>query len=198
MVLPNARFRTQRKYQANNVAFDNSTVLEGSATTNTNITVGAGATIIVFAAGNVTNAARVDGVPMTLVGKTANAAMYYATGLAAGARNVQVDRSGSSSYIVTVMSYTGVTTVTGGVLGSGSGTTQSGSPSGTGGLAVVGFDIGLSSSDVGSVVSNGAIRQLYRRTSGNALVVADKPVPPVEITNPTGGSYTTIAVWLTT
>ncbi|AMS03031.1 hypothetical protein SEA_LEONARD_39 [Gordonia phage Leonard] len=198
MVLPNARFRTQRKYQANNVAFDNSTVLEGSATTNTNITVGSGATIIVFVAGNVTNAARVDGVPMTLVGKTANAAMYYATGLAAGARNVQVDRSGSSAHIVAVLSYTGVTTVTGGVLGSGSGTTQSASPSGTGGLAVAGFDIGLSSSDVGSVVSNGNIRQLYRRTSGNALVVADKPVPPIEITNPTGGSYTTIAVWLTT
>ncbi|AXQ60653.1 hypothetical protein SEA_ALI17_37 [Gordonia phage Ali17] len=198
MVLPNARYRAQRKYQANNVAFDNSTVLEGAATTNTNITVGAGATIIVFAAGNITNAARVDGVAMTLVGKTANAAMYYATGLAAGARNVQVDRSGSSSYIVAVMSYTGVTTVTGGVLGSGSGTTQSASPSGTGGLAVAGFDIGLSSGDVGSVVSNGNIRQLYRRTSGNALVVADKPVPPIEITNPTGGSYTTIAVWLTT
>ncbi|QDH93194.1 minor tail protein [Gordonia phage Zipp] len=198
MVLPNARFRTQRKYQANNVAYDNSTVLEGAATTSTNITVGAGATIIVFAAGNVTTAARVDGVAMTLVGKTANAAMYYATGLAAGVRNVQVDRSGSTSYIVSVLSYTGVSVVSGGVLGSGSGTTQSGSPSGTGGLAVVGFDIGLSSSDVGLVTSNGAIRVLYRRTSGNALVVADKPVPPVEIANPTGGSYTTIAVWLTT
>ncbi|QGJ93594.1 minor tail protein [Gordonia phage MelBins] len=198
MVLPNARYRTQRKYQANNVAFDNSTVLEGSSTTNTNLTVGAGATIIVFVAGNVTNAARIDGTPMTLVGKTANAAMYYATGLAAGVRNVQVDRSGSSAHIVSVLSYTGVTTVTGGVLGSGSGTTQSASPSGTGGLAVAGFDIGLSSGDVGSVVSNGNIRQLYRRTSGNAMVVADKPVPPIEITNPTGGSYTTIAVWLTT
>lgn len=198
MVLPNARYRAQRKYQANNVAFDNSTVLEGAATTSTNITVGAGATIIVFVAGNVTNAARVDGVAMTLVGKTANAAMYYATGLAAGARNVQVDRSGSSAHIVSVLSYTGVTTVTGGVLGSGSGTSQSATPSGTGGLAVAGFDVGLSSGDVGSVVSNGNIRQLYRRTAANALVVADRAAAPVEITNPTGGSYTTIAVWLTT
>ncbi|AMS03839.1 hypothetical protein SEA_BAXTERFOX_29 [Gordonia phage BaxterFox] len=173
-------------------------MVEGAATTNVNLTVGAGAAIIVFVAGNVTSAARVDGVAMTLVGKTSNAAMYGITGLAAGARNVQVDRSGSSAHIVAVQSYTGVSTMTGGATGSGSGTTQSGSPSGSGHLAVVGFDIGLSSGDIGSVVSNGSLRQLYRRTSGNALAVADRGAVPVSITNPTGGSYTSIGVWLTT
>ncbi|QXO13125.1 hypothetical protein QLQ78_gp28 [Gordonia phage Jojo24] len=198
MVLPAPRFRTTRKWQANNVLFDNSLVVEGSATTNVNLTVGAGAAIIVFVAGNLTAAARVDGVPMTLIGKTSNAAMYYATGLAAGARNVQVDRSGSSAHIVTVLSYTGVSTATGGATGSGSGTSQSGAPSGSGHLAVVGFDIGLSSGDVGSVVSNGNMRQLYRRTSGNALAVVDRAEVPVTITNPTGGSYTSIGVWLST
>ena len=198
MVLPAPRFRTTRKWQANNVLFDNSLVVEGSATTNVNLTVGAGAAIVVFVAGNLTNAARVDGVPMTLIGKTGNAAMYAITGLAAGARNVQVDRSGSSAHIVAVQSYTGVSAVTGGATGSGSGTTQSGAPSGSGHLAVVGFDIGISSGDVGSVVSNGNLRRVYRRTPANALAVADKDTAPVTITNPTGGSYTSIGVWLST
>ncbi|QOI66859.1 minor tail protein [Gordonia phage Bosnia] len=198
MVLPAPRFRTTRKWAANNVQPDNSLVVEGAATTNVNLTVGAGAAIIVFAAGNVTSAARVDGVAMTLVGKTSNGAMYGITGLAAGARNVQVDRSGSSAHIVAVLSYTGVSTITGGALGSGSGNTPSGTPSGSGHLAVVGFDFGVSSGDVGSVVSNGNLRQLYRRTAANALAVADKDTVPVTITNPTGGSWTSIGVWLST
>ena len=198
MVLPAPRFRTTRKWQANNVQSDNSLVVEGSATTSVNLTVGAGAAIIVFVAGNLTAAARVDGVAMTLIGKTSNAAMYAMTGLAAGARNVQVDRSGSSAHIVAVLSYTGVSTVTGGALGSGSGNTPSGTPAGSGHLAVVGFDFGVSSGDVGSVVSNGNLRQLYRRTAANALAVADKDAAPVTITNPTGGTWTNIAVWLST
>ncbi|AMS03188.1 minor tail protein [Gordonia phage Herod] len=198
MVLPAPRFRTTRKWAANNVQPDNSLVVEGAATTNVNLTVGAGAAIIVFVAGNVTSAARVDGVAMTLVGKTSNGAMYGITGLAAGARNVQVDRSGSSAHIVAVLSYTGVSTITGGALGSGSGNTPSGTPSGSGHLAVVGFDFGVSSGDVGSVVSNGNLRQLYRRTAANALAVADKDTVPVTITNPTGGSWTSIGVWLST
>lgn len=198
MVLPAPRFRTTRKWQANNVQPDNSLVVEGSATTNVNLTVGAGAAIIVFVAGNLTAAARVDGVAMTLIGKTSNGAMYGMTGLAAGVRNVQVDRSGSSAHIVAVLSYTGVSTITGGALGSGSGNTPSGTPSGSGHLAVVGFDFGVSSGDVGSVVSNGTLRQLYRRTAANALAVADKDSTPVTITNPTGGSWTSIGVWLTT
>ncbi|AMS02504.1 minor tail protein [Gordonia phage Bjanes7] len=198
MVLPAPRFRTTRKWQANNVQPDNSLVVEGSSTTNVNLTVGAGAAVIVFVAGNQTAASRVDGVAMTLIGKTSNAAMYGITGLAAGARNVQVDRSGSSAHIVAVLSYTGVSTITGGALGSGSGNTPSGTPSGSGHLAVVGFDFGVSSGDVGSVVSNGNLRQLYRRTAANALAVADKDSAPVTITNPTGGSYTSIGVWLST
>lgn len=198
MVLPAPRFRTTRKWQANNVLFDNSLVVEGSATTSVNLTVGAGAAIIVFVAGNLTAAARVDGAAMTLIGKTSNAAMYGITGLAAGVRNVQVDRSGSSGHIVGVFSYTGVSTVTGGELGSGSSNTPSGTPSGSGHLALVGFDFGVSSGDVGSVVSNGSLRQLYRRTAANALAVADKDSAPVTITNPTGGSWTSIGVWLST
>ncbi len=198
MVLPAPRFRTTRKWQANNVLFDNSLVVEGAATTNVNLTVGAGAAIIVFVAGNLTTAARVDGAAMTLIGKTSNAAMYAMTGLAAGARNVQVDRSGSTAHIVAVLSYTGVSTVTGGALGSGSGTNPSSTPSGPGHLAVAGFDFGVSSGDVASVVSNGNLRQLYRRTAANALAVADRAAIPVTITNPTGGSFTSIGVWLTT
>ncbi|QGJ95823.1 minor tail protein [Gordonia phage EMoore] len=198
MVLPNTRYRAQRKYSANNVAYDNSTVVEGSSTTSINLAVGEGAAIIVFVAGNLTNAARVDGAAMTLIGKTANAAMYAITGLAAGVRNVQVDRSGSSSHIVSAVSYTGVTTVTGGSLESGSGTTPSNTPAGSGGLAVAGFDFGVSSGDAASVVSNGNLRQMYRRTASNALAVADRAAAPVAITNPTGGAWTSIGVWLST
>ncbi|QCG77775.1 hypothetical protein QLQ77_gp29 [Gordonia phage Reyja] len=199
MVLPAPRFRTTRKWQANNVLPDNSLVVEGSATTNVNLTVGAlSPAILVFVAGNLTTAARVDGAAMVLLGKTSNAAMYAMTGLAAGARNVQVDRSGSSAHIVSVLSYTGVSMITGGVLGSGSGTTPSSTPSGAGHLAVAGFDFGVSSGDVGSVVSNGNLRQLYRRTAANALAVADRAETPVAITNPTGGSWTSIGVWLST
>ncbi|QNJ58012.1 hypothetical protein SEA_JKSYNGBOY_38 [Gordonia phage JKSyngboy] len=195
-MIPGVRFRASRRRQVGGIGFDQSIVVEGSATTSVNITVPAAATVIVFVAGNVTNAARVDGAAMTLIGKTSNAAMYAAVGLAAGARNVQVDRSGSSAHIVNVVSYTNVSSVVGGATGSGSGTTQSGSPTGAGHLAVVGFDISLSSSDVGSVTSNGNLRQVYRRTSGNSLALADRTETPVTITNPTGGSYTTVAAWL--
>ncbi|AYR02933.1 minor tail protein [Gordonia phage Stultus] len=195
-MIPGVRHRATRRRPTGTVAFDNSLVVEGAATTNVNLTVAAGATIIVFAAGNVTTAARVDGVAMTLIGQTSNAAMYAATGLAAGARNIQVDRSGSSSYIVAAASYTGATAVAGGALGSGSSTTPSGTPAGSGSRAVVGFDIGVASGDMPSVVSNGSIRQLYRRTSGNVLAIADRTAAPVTLTNPTGGSWTTIAAWL--
>lgn len=37
-------------------------------------------------------------------------------------------------------------------------------------------------------MSNGNLRQLYRRTAANALAVADKDPAPVTIANPTGGS----------
>ncbi|UUG69815.1 hypothetical protein SEA_CLAP_29 [Gordonia phage Clap] len=199
MVLPAPRFRTTRKWQANNVLPDNFLVVEGSATTNVNLTVGAlSPAILVFVAGNLTTAARVDGAAMTLIGKTSNAAMYAMAGLAAGARNVQVDRSGSSAHIVAVSSYTGVSTVTGGATGSGSGNTPSSTPSGSGHLAVAGFDFGVSSGDVGSVVSNGNLRQLYRRTAANALAIADKGSAPVTLANPTGGTWTSIGVWLST
>lgn len=198
MVLPAPRFRTTRKWQANNVQFDNAATAEGASTTTINLTTADAATIIVFVAGNVTNAARVDGVPMTLVSKTANAAMYYATGLAAGNHVVQTDRSGSSGHIVTALSYTGVTSVTGGALSSGTGTSLSGAPSGTGGWALVGFDFSSGSADIANATSNGSIRTRYRRTTGNCLAVADHVVSPVTLANSYGGSWTSIGVWLTT
>lgn len=169
--------------------------MDGASTTNFNMTVGANGTILVFAAGNVTTGARVDGVAMTLLAKTSNAAMYVATGLAAGSRNVQVDRSGSSSYVVTAAAYTGVSNVTGVVTGNGSGTTLSLTPSGSGALAVAGFDFGVSSGDMANVASNGNLRQVYRRTASNAAAIADKATPPVTLTNPTGGSWTGITAF---
>lgn len=182
--------------EAVNIKFDNVAIVEGSATTNFDLTVGANATIIVFVAGNVTNAARVDGVPMTLVGKTGNAAMYYATGLAAGARNVQVDRSGSSGHIVSAVSYTGVSAVVGGALGSGTSAAPAGTPTGSGNTAVTGFDFSAGSAEINNVTSNGTLRARYRRTSGNCLAVADRQATPVQLSTPSSGSWTSISVWL--
>ncbi|WIC40228.1 minor tail protein [Gordonia phage Holliday] len=178
-------------------AYDNSTVIEGSSTTSVNLTVAANATIIVFVAGNTTNAARVDGVNMSLVGKTSNAAMYYATGLAAGSRAIQVDRSTSSGHIVTAVSYTGVSSVSGGVTASGTSNTPSGTPTGSGGRTLVGFDFSAGSAEIDSVTSNGEVRVKYRRTTGNCLAVADRAGSPVTLSTPASGSWTSIAVRLT-
>ncbi|WNM69739.1 minor tail protein [Gordonia phage Crater] len=178
-------------------AYDNSTVIDGSSTTSVNLTVAANATIIVFVAGNTTNAARVDGVNMSLVGKTSNAAMYYATGLAAGSRAIQVDRSTSSGHIVSAVSYTGVSSVSGGVTASGTSNAPSGTPTGSGGRTLVGFDFSAGSAEIDSVTSNGEVRVKYRRTTGNCLAVADRAGSPVTLSTPASGSWTSIAVRLT-
>ncbi|AMS02430.1 minor tail protein [Gordonia phage SoilAssassin] len=193
MVLPAPRFRTTRKWQANNVQPDNSLVVEGSSTTNVNLTVGAGAAVIVFVAGNQTAASRVDGVAMTLIGKTSNAAMYGITGLAAGARNVQVDRSGSSAHIVAVLSYTGVSTITGGALGSGSGNTPSGTPSGSGHLASSGSTSvsppatsGRSCRTATCASSTGEPRQTLWPSPTRIPRRSRSPTPPAEATRVSG------------
>lgn len=178
-------------------AYDNFTVAEGLSTTSLNLTVGANATAIVFVAGNTTNAARVDGVNMTLVAKTSNAAMWFATALAAGTRAIQVDRSTSSGHIVSAVSYTGVSQVVGGVTASGTSTTPSGTPSGSGGRVLVGFDFSAGSTEIDSVTSDGDVRVKYRRTSGNCLAVADRAGPSVSLTTPSSAAWTSIAVRLT-
>ncbi|QKY78396.1 hypothetical protein SEA_BARSTEN_41 [Gordonia Phage Barsten] len=196
-MIPGVRHRATRRRSTGVITFDNVATAEGSATTTLNLTTGSNATIIVFVAGDITNAARVDGVAMTLIAKTSNAGMYYATGLSAGSHTVQTDRNGSTGHIVSALSYLGVTTVSGGTTNSGSGTSLSASAAGSGGIVVAGFDLASGSSDIANVTSNGVIRVRYRRTTGNCQVVADLNASPVTASNSYGSGWTSIGVRLT-
>lgn len=195
-MIPGVRHRATRRRSTGVVTFDNSTVVEGASTTSFNLTVGAGATLIVFAAGNLTTGATVDGVPMTLIGKTSNAAMYAATGLPAGSRAVQVGRDAATGYIVSAVSYTGAATVSAGVMTSGSGLTAAVTPPGGGTRAVVGFDFAASSTDFTNAATDGSTRVKYRRVNGNNVMVADKPSAPVTATFTGTPNWTAIGVWL--
>ncbi|AYR02848.1 minor tail protein [Gordonia phage Gaea] len=195
-MIPGVRFRATRRRPSGLITFDNSTVLDGSATTSFGLTVGgSNATIIVFAAGNLTNAATVDGVAMTLIGKSSNAAMWAITGLAAGARNVVVTRAAATSYIVSAMSYLGAASFAGGVVNSGTGTAMSSAPTG-GQLKVAGFDFSSSSADFAGITTDGTQRVKYRRVNGNNVLVADKPTGPIGATLVGSSSWTSIGVSL--
>ncbi|AXH46490.1 minor tail protein [Gordonia phage RobinSparkles] len=178
--------------------FDNATSLENSGSTTTfNLTVGAGAALIVFAAGNATTGARVDGVSMTALASTSNGIMYGITGLSAGVKSIAVDRSSTGSFVICAASYTGVTNISGVVTGSGSNASPTISPTGSGGIVVGGFD--FTASNIATVGGVDNLRAAYRRTTGNCAAISDRLVAPVGLTGTgaTGNNYTAIGARLT-
>ena len=201
MVLPNTRYRAQKKWSAMAPEFVEATTdLASSSTTTFGITVPAGqvgTTVIFYAAGNSTTYARIDDVDMTLLGTQGSSAMYAMQGVTEGGHTVRVGRSGTSNFAMVALIYKGVTAISASTGESGSGRYPTSTPAGGGALAIAGFSFSASSSEVSSITANGELRATRYRTSGNVLGFADRPTAPVEITLASSSSWSSLGAWLT-
>lgn len=197
-MIPAIRRAASRRRNSGVVTFDNAANdAAGAGTVTINMVTGAGACAIVFAAGNLTNGATVDGVAMTLLGKTSNAAMYIAFGLTAGSHTFVITRgTGGTSFITTVVSYVGAVSAMGFSTGSGSSNSPILNYDGPGGLAVAGFDISAGSSEIATITSTGDVRVRIRRTTANAMILADSITVPISLSTPSSNSWTSIGVRL--
>ena len=192
MVLPNARYRAQKKYSA--LAFDQ---VQSATATNANASVTMttpAATLIIAASNNIITGmtVTVDGVAATLLGTQGDMRLYTAN-VAAGSHTIVGAASGAWRTLI-VASYTGVSAVSGYAGASGTSVTPSITPSGSGTLAVAAF-VGNNTSAAGTT-SNGDLRAKQAAASAAYnLALADRTSAPVTLTQ-TSAAWSAVGVWL--
>lgn len=159
------------------------------------ITVSEQAQLVILASNNIPSGlnAIVDGVTLTALGSIGSSKLYTIS-VSAGTHTVTASAGGSWRTLI-VSSYIGVTSVSGIITASASSVTPSITPSGSGAIAVGGFQ-GVRVSDA-ATVSNGDIRgkQVAANTSYN-LALADKSSAPVTLTQSSSSQWYALGIWL--